>query len=287
MLTLGVAREGDQIQIRLALGRSPGPVSIRYSIQRDDSPPSTQHLAGDPAGERGGEEQHAHWRCRRAAEPPSAIDSEQPRLPIGAGGVPLPLGRRIGAHEARRHVVDRDVPGPSSCASWRVRPICAGLGRGIGLDAGQADAEPGAARDVDDPPGPSPAFIPGPPPGRSRSAPVRLTSKIACQSDGRDRFDRSTDLAEHAARIVDQDDPAPAAASHKSADGAAIGDVDAAASCRNPAGQSRMVRAVLLAGGRRPRPAAPASAKAMRDRAAEAVPAPVTSASGPSRSKSS
>ena len=41
---------------------------------------------------------------------------------------------------------------PSSCPSWRVRLIKRGLGGGIGLDAGEADREPGTARDVDDAP---------------------------------------------------------------------------------------------------------------------------------------
>ena len=56
-----------------------------------------------------------------------------------------------------------------------------GLGAGIGLDAGEADAEPGAARDVDDPPVALRLHA-----RRDRlrheEAPERLTSKIVCQS---------------------------------------------------------------------------------------------------------
>ena len=40
--------------------------------------------------------------------------------------------------------------GPSSWASWHCQADLGGLGRGIGLDSGQADPQPGAAGDVDD-----------------------------------------------------------------------------------------------------------------------------------------
>ena len=69
-----------------------------------------------------------------------------------AVGVPLPLVVGAGRHEARRHRVDRDAERPQFLGELLHQPDLAVLGRGIGLDAGQAGGEAGAARDGDDAP---------------------------------------------------------------------------------------------------------------------------------------
>ena len=80
-----------------------------------------------------------------------AMFCEEPLLAVLAHRLPLPLGGRVGADEARRDVVDGDVPGPELMGELARQPDLPGLGAGIGLDAGEADAEAGAAGDVDHP----------------------------------------------------------------------------------------------------------------------------------------
>ena len=70
--------------------------------------------------------------------------------PCGAIAFPLPLGRRIGAHEAGRDRVDGDAELPELVGELPGQSDLARLGRGIGLNAGEADAEPGARRDHHD-----------------------------------------------------------------------------------------------------------------------------------------
>src|SRR5262249_21637757 len=65
--------------------------------------------------------------------------------------VPLTLSGRVGAHEPRRDTVDRDAERTQLVRELAREPDLAGLGAGIGLDAGEAHAEAGAAGDVDDP----------------------------------------------------------------------------------------------------------------------------------------
>src|SRR5262249_36839033 len=78
---------------------------------------------------------------------------DQPLLALGTVGLPLPRGRRVGAHEAGRDVVDGDAELPELMRQLAGQADLRRLGRGVGLNAGEADAEPGAARDVDDAPG--------------------------------------------------------------------------------------------------------------------------------------
>ncbi len=79
---------------------------------------------------------------------------DQQALALGAVGLPLLPGRRVGQHESRRHAVDRDAERAELVAELARQADQARLGRGIGLDAGLADAEARAARDVDDAPAP-------------------------------------------------------------------------------------------------------------------------------------
>ena len=75
-------------------------------------------------------------------------------LPLLAVRLPLPLGRRVGAHEAGRDVVDRDAPRAELMRQLPGEADLRGLGRRVGLDAGQADPQARAAGDVDDAAGP-------------------------------------------------------------------------------------------------------------------------------------
>ena len=99
----------------------------------------------------GGEEHHHRGDVVGRAEPLQRDVLKQPLLALLAHRLPLPLGGRIGADEARRDVVDGDVPRPELVRELARQADLPGLGAGIGLDAGQADAETGAAGDVDDP----------------------------------------------------------------------------------------------------------------------------------------
>ena len=104
--------------------------------------------------------------------------------PSCAHRLPLPLGRGVGADEARRDAVDGDPEGPELVGQLAGQADLAGLGAGIGLDAGEADAQPGARGDVDDPAVALRASSPARPPACTKKAPARLASKIACQSSG-------------------------------------------------------------------------------------------------------
>src|SRR4030095_4630361 len=71
-------------------------------------------------------------------------------LALGPVGLPLPLVVGAGAQKARRHGVDRDAVRSELVRELAHQAELGGPGGGVGLDAGQADAEPGAARDHDD-----------------------------------------------------------------------------------------------------------------------------------------
>src|SRR5262245_45266343 len=100
-----------------------------------------QHLAGDPAGIVRGEEQDRMGDVLGAAETLQRDRVDQAALTFLAIGLPLPLGRRVGADEARRHIVDRDAPGPEFVGELPGQADLRRLGGGVGLDAGQADLE--------------------------------------------------------------------------------------------------------------------------------------------------
>src|SRR5258708_7946542 len=71
-----------------------------------------EDLAGDPAGIVGGEEQHAVSDILGLAGAAQRDALDQSLLALGAIGIPLLLGRRIGAHEAGCDVVDGDAERP-------------------------------------------------------------------------------------------------------------------------------------------------------------------------------
>ena len=119
------------------------------------------------------------------------------------------------------------------------QPDLRGLGRGIGLDPGEADTEPRAARDIDDPAGACRLHV-----GRHRLREMEGAFDI----DIKDHLpllrghvlDRLSDLPAHAACIVDEDvDPSRRlfGSIDKAPDSRTIGDIDqrrldAAPSCR-------------------------------------------------------
>jgi hypothetical protein len=127
-----------------------------------------------------------------------------PALPFRAVGFPLPLGRGIAAHEAGRDAVDRDAPGSEFVRELSGESDLPGLRGCVRLDAGEAHAQPGAARDVDD------ASVAR----RLHRRGDRLAAvERAVQVHGHDRapvhfrnlLERPAGLSEHAARVVDED----------------------------------------------------------------------------------
>ena len=94
--------------------------------------------------------------------------------------------------------------GPSSWASWRVRPICAALADAYAWMPGEADAEPGAARDVDDAAGARRLHA-----RRHGLGAVERAGHVDVEDDlpllRRDLLERAAHLSEHAAGVVHQD----------------------------------------------------------------------------------
>ena len=115
----------------------------------------------------------------------------------------MPLVVGAGAQEARRHGVDRDAARPELVGELAHQAELRCLGRGVGLDSGQADAQAGAAGNHDDA-----ALGPLLHARRHGSA----GEERAFDIDGLDRapilvahlLDRALDLAAHAARDVHQ-----------------------------------------------------------------------------------
>ena len=130
-----------------------------------------------------------------------AID--QRALPVLAVRLPLPLGRRVRAHEAGRDVVDGDAPRPELVGELAREADLRRLRRRVGLDAGEADAEPGAARDVDDPSAARRLHA-----GRHRLREVERAGDVDVEDRlpvrRRDLLERPADLSEHAAGVVHQ-----------------------------------------------------------------------------------
>src|SRR6266508_1806676 len=118
-------------------------------------------------------------------------------------GLPLPLVVGAGAQEARRHGVDRDAARPELVGELAHQAELRGLGRGVGLDSGQADAQARAAGNHDDA-----ALGPLLHARHHRAA----GEERAFDVDGLDRapivvahlLDRAPGLAAHAARDVHQ-----------------------------------------------------------------------------------
>src|SRR5215207_8060468 len=124
-------------------------------------------------------------------------------LALRSVGLPLPLVVGAGAQKARRHGVDRDAVGPELVRELAHQAELGCLGGGVGLDAGQADAKAGAARDHDDA---AVALL-------LHARRHRATGEErAFDIDGLDRapvvvahlFDRALALAAHAARDMHQ-----------------------------------------------------------------------------------
>src|ERR1043165_7825290 len=107
-------------------------------------------LPGDPASVGRGEEQHAVGDVFRSAEPFQRDVLNELALAFGPVRLPLLLGRRVRAHEARRDVVDRNSPRTELVRELPREPDLRRLGGRVRLDARETDAAPGAARDVDD-----------------------------------------------------------------------------------------------------------------------------------------
>ena len=171
-----------------------------------------QHLAGDPAGIVRGEEQHGMGDVLGRAQALQRDRLDEALLPLLAIGLPLPLRRRIGADEAGRDIVDGDAPGAELMGELARQADLRRLGRGIGLDAGQADAEAGAAGDVDDAAATCRASCRAPPPATVEGA-GHIDVEDGLPFRRRDLLQRPADLAEHAAGIVDQDIDWPASRS--------------------------------------------------------------------------
>ena len=127
--------------------------------------------------------------------------STSSRWPCVAVRLPLPLGRRVRAHEAGRDVVDGDAPRPELVRELPRQSDLRRLRRRVRLNAGEADAEPRAARDVDDA-------------AAARRLHPRRDGLRAVERAGdvdvedvlplvrRDLLERAADLAEHAAGVV-------------------------------------------------------------------------------------
>jgi len=133
------------------------------------------------------------------------------------------------AREAGRDIVDGAPKGAELVRELARQADLRRLRRGVGLDAGEADAEPGAARDVDDPAGARRLHARHTACARLKT-PVTLTSKICCHCWGV-TFSIAGRLAADAAGVGDEDVDAAAAGEHlgdESLDRIGIGDVDRA-----------------------------------------------------------
>ena len=167
-----------------------------------------ERLPGDPARVVGGEEQHRRGDVLRRAEAPQG-DVASIELLLSCPAAPSASHCRsvVGFERTKPGATVLTVmpKGPSSWASCRVSPIWPGLGAGVGLDAGEAEPEPRARRDVDD----------AAPAGRlhaGRRAPrhqegarqVHVDDRLPVASSETSSMG-AADLPEHAAGVVDQD----------------------------------------------------------------------------------
>lgn len=155
---------------------------------------------------------------------------DQGRLAFGAVGLPLALSGGVGADEAGGDVVDRDAPGAELVGELAGEADLGGLGGGVGLDAGEADAETGATRDIDDAAEAGGLHGGGNGLGEEKSGGDVHVENCLPLLRG-DLFERLADLAEHAARVIDQHvylAARPLRFGDESLDDSAIGHVDAA-----------------------------------------------------------
>ena len=75
------------------------------------------------------------------AKPLKGDALDQRGLAFGPVGLPLPFRGGVGTNKAGGDIVDRDAPGAEFVGELAGEADLGGLGRGVGLDAGQADAE--------------------------------------------------------------------------------------------------------------------------------------------------
>ena len=156
--------------------------------------PDVPRRRTDPVGDVLGPGPAAASRCPRRSGPGPRCRSS----PTASRG-------GVGQHEPGRDAVHRDAGPASSCGHLPGEPDLPGLGAGVGLDAGPADAPPGAGGDVHDPAPAAGASCPGRPPGctgRCWSGCVHdgVPSSPRCYL-----LDRPCDLADDPAGVVHQD----------------------------------------------------------------------------------
>lgn len=158
------------------------------AVRSTETPPppllatiDADHLARDPVGEIRREEHHHGRDILGRAQSLQGDVLQKLSLSLGAHRLVLPLRRRVREHEAGSDIVDRDVPGAEFVGELSRQAYLAGLGAGIGLNAGQGDAKPGTAGNIDDPAALL-AFMPGATACDMKKAPERLTSTMTRQS---------------------------------------------------------------------------------------------------------
>ena len=192
----------------------------------------------------------------------------------------------IGADEAGRDVVDGDSPRPELVRELARETDLRRLRRRVRLDAGEADTESRAARDVDDAPVRA-AFIDGATACDMKNAPETFTSKMRLPVARRDLFERTSDLAEDAAGVVDEnvDSLGGADFTDEAIDGALVDDVHDVASHFPPA-ETQRSRVSRSSSPRmsHAQTVAPRSAKARAIARPKPCAAPVTNAVRPLKS---
>ena len=148
--------------IREYLSQTPSRVlKLQESVRdRGGSPTSVnpQHRSRNPPGVLRRKEQHRVRDVRRGAELVQRDPRDHLLLPFGTVGVPLLLGIRVRANEARRDAVDRDPERPELVGELSRESNLTRFGRRVYLDARQADTEPCTTRDIHDTP--IPGFLP-------------------------------------------------------------------------------------------------------------------------------
>src|SRR5579884_323213 len=187
-------------------GRAAGPTTARRWTRSSHPRPSVdaERLARAPPGVVGGEEEHRRGDVLGRAQATQRDALQQRRLPRRPVRLPLPPRARVAQHEAGGHAGDRDLPRTELPGELPGEPDLAGLGAGVGLDAGEAGAPSRARGDVDD--AAVPALLHD---RRDRPAAVKGAGEVHRHDGapllGGHLFDRLAHLAEHAPGHVDQD----------------------------------------------------------------------------------
>ena len=112
---------------------------------------NAQDLTGDPTGILPGEKRHGSSHIIRWPQP-APVDRRQGRcLTVGAKALPLCAAGELEQNDARRDRIDRYAVRPRFQRQLPRQPDQRVLGRRIGLNARQADAQARARTDSDDP----------------------------------------------------------------------------------------------------------------------------------------